>query len=418
MKNKTLSIAILFLILLICIIPTNAFKINISKEIKTFEYSMVNSSSTSCPSCVPCQPFHMGSQVVYPINTSVDKYPSHIFYKREKYKSANNGYKHIIDEIITPFVIAGKKGEWLFVSVIAKTLGDKSKRVYITLWCEARLIDYWESEEPIEPGVTGENTYPIILWRNFRKNNLNFRVITGHLEGFQRVKDDERRFSIKIGKTDAVIDQMSTKISTNVYVEMTKKTGPMFQEITVGKSGQLHSIDVKPPLSTPWASWGCGANCEMNILIVKWFKGWTKTPWNRNNFDILGEKTISWKCYNYPLPIWVEAYFADQNISFKKGDKFILMFEGKTFTDKCGNRDSLCLGFSVGPADNYPKKRGLVGFWDEFAKKWQTWPTDDWDHLFRVWIKQGRKSELLVPILDHFIMINKFFSRTILKNIE
>jgi hypothetical protein len=356
------------------------------------------------------------SQIIYPINTSVNRYPSHIFYKKEEYRAANNGkYKHVIDEIITPFVIAGKKGEWLYVSVITKTSGDKSKRVYITLRCEMRLIDDWESEEPIKPRVTGENTYHISLWKHFRKNNLNFRVVTGHLEGNRRVKDDERRFSIRIGKSHAIVDQMSTKVLTNTYIEMTDKLSPMFQEITVGKSGQLHSIDVKPPLSTPWASWGCGANCEMNVLIIKWFKNWFKTPWNRSNFDILGEKTISWKCYDHPLPIWIEVYFADQNISFKKGDKFILMFEGKTFTDKCGNRGALCLGFSVGPAGNYPKERGLVGFWDEFAKKWQTWPTDDWDHLFRVWIKQGRKTELLGPTLDHFIMMSRFLSGTILE---
>lgn len=372
MKGKIYFLNVLVLTLIICMTPNTAFKLHIPNIKKTSEFQ-------------------------YHIISSDIQYPSHIFHENKEHQTINNEYSHVIDKTVTPFVIAGKNNEWIYINVITKTLGDKSKKVYITLWCEEKLIDDWESNNPIKPGQTGEHTYGFSLWKDFNKKNLEFTTETGHLEGDKRVKDDEKKFSTKIGKSHAVIDQMSTKISTNTYVEMIKRISPFYQEITVGKNGQLHSIDVKPPLSMlDYMPCGCGPECEMNILIVEWFENWTNTPWNKNNFNILGKTTVPWNCSRYPLPTWREAYFNDQNILLNQGEKIILMFEGKTFTDSCGNEGELCLGFSVGPASN--SQDGLVGFWNE--GEWMTWPTDSWDHLFRIWFKQGETVKPIVSTLN------------------
>lgn len=370
MKNKICFLSILILALFICMTPNTAIRLQIPNTEKTSEYLIITSNVEDV---------------------------SHTFYKTNGYTNINNGYSHIINKTVTPFVIAGKNNEWIYINVITKTLGNKSRNVYITLRCEDELIDDWESNNPINPGKTGIHTYGFSLWKDFNKNNLEFKAETGHLEGNQRIKDDEKNFSIKIGKTRAIIDQMSTRVSTNTYVEMVKKISPFYQEITVGKSGQLHSIDVKPPLSMiDYYTCGCGPECEMNILVVEWFENWTNTPWNKNNFTILGETTVFWNCSEYPLPTWKEVYFGNQNIYLNKGEKIILMFEGKTFTDSCGNDGELCLGFSVGPANNYPN--GLVGFWN--GEKWMTWPTKSWDHLFRIWFKQGETVKPIVSTLN------------------
>lgn len=317
--------------------------------------------------------------------------PSHEYKYPSTALMIDSGYTHTIKEIAAPYVIGGKNGEWFYFVVLGQTSGSGwlGRRVYIQVWCEGELFYDWASSYLVRAGIEGRNTYPFKIQKEIEETTLDFMVKTGHIEWGKRIEDDQQNFSVLVGKSGTAIDQTCTIILSGYY-EMTTKLSPFFQEITVGKRGQLQSIDLKPPLSIPGADpWGCGSECELNVLIIEWFDNWTKIPWNKEVFSeyLLGEETISWPCSYFPEPEWREVNFSNHNISFNRDQKFIMMLEGNVFTCNCGNQGAECLGFSGGPAGCYPNERGRVGFWDGFNDIWQTWPTGDWDLNFRTWVR-------------------------------
>ena len=166
-----------------------------------------------------------------------------------------------------------------------------------------------------------------------------------------------------------------------------------FQEINIDRTGILHSIDLKPPLCTiDMNGCGCGNDCKVDLLIIEWFEDWTNTTWDRDDFNVLGKKTINWPCYDYPLPKWWMINFSNLNIFLQENEKVILMIEGNVFSDDCGFDGIKCLGFSVGPRASYPANGCRVGFWNKIPKpdEWEVFPEDSHVFNFRVWQKYER----------------------------
>ena len=153
-------------------------------------------------------------------------------------KAIGSLYNHIILDIFTPFTIANIENEFVYININCKTKGSgPSRYIYITVWCEDEIYDDWVSKDLIPPGTDGYNMYPFKVKKMYDKNSLDFTVETGHLLFDYRIKDDQVKFSIPIGKYNTVPDQICTKMASG-YCEMCKNSScPFFQEITTGISG-------------------------------------------------------------------------------------------------------------------------------------------------------------------------------------
>ena len=331
----------------------------------------------------------ISDQSIFKLDTASKLY-SHDISKNTYYVTITNNFEHIIVDAKSPKIIAGLKNEWIYIEAVSVTVGGQPHKIYTKLWIEGQLLDTWTSNDVISPDLSGRHIYPIVLMEDIPGISLTFKFETGHLENDIFVKDDEKVFTSEIGKQGAVLDQMSTIVDTTSYLEMTPTFCPFFQEITAGRTGILHSIDLKPPLcSHNMGGCGCGSECRLDVIVVKWFENWTDIPWDQGGFTILGRKTISWSCNEYPLPCWREVNFSRYNIVLSKGERFVLMFEGNVWSKDCGFDGFKCLGFSTGPSSSYPNNRGRVGLWNTIPKshRWEVLSSDSNDFNFRVWQK-------------------------------
>jgi len=326
---------------------------------------------------------------IFKLDTTSELY-SHKLRKNTYYTTTNDDFNHIIIDAKSPKVIGGMKDEWFYVEAVSVTVGSEPHKIYTKLWIEGYPIDTWVSSGVVTPDISARHIYPIVSLDNLQGVSLTFRFETGHLENDTLIKDDEKKFISKIGKPGAVLDQMSTIIDTASYLELTPNFCPFFQEITPGRTGILHSIDLKPPLcSFDMGGCGCSSNCKLDVIVVKWFENWTEFSWENYDFTILGRKTIQWPCDDYPLPSWWEINFSKDNIVLSKGERFILMFEGNIWSNDCGFEGFKCLGFSTAPSNSYPNNRGRVGIWNTIPKthRWEVLPNTFNDFNFRVWQK-------------------------------
>jgi len=153
------------------------------------------------------------------------------FHNSNRMELKSNGFSHVIFNAVSPEVIGGINGEWFYIEMVSLTIGEDSKNIYVKFWINNILINKWVSNDPIESNKMGRHIYPIVIEGNIQDEQIGFRVETGHIEDSQKIKDDEKIFTSKIGKKGAVLEQMSTIISTSSYLDMTPNFCPFFRKL-------------------------------------------------------------------------------------------------------------------------------------------------------------------------------------------